>query len=812
MHLRLTHSKDWSRGLKLATCLAALLLVLCVRSSQAQIGSQTIVTRGSKNTDPLRVDATLVGSQTNSFYKVQVDITNVKRPTPGDRNLVIVLYVKGWGEAVTGGVAYSKLVTLQENATTASIEIPVAQDFQQAAWCVGVFEGGNDIENKKMRPKNQQPWQYSYYQQPLLCCSLIQGKNQPDLDVKRELASLNSILAQYFQITVQGAGNQRIATSILQVDDLPTEWWHYLSQSFWIITTETLQELQQTAPQSLEHLRHYVAAGGYLMVVGRSQFDDEEIIGALLNKATETIVWQPIVEPRPDWWTLSSQPRIKKTATQNNATSKTITTTNVTLQNALGQAIQQAPVAVQSTEPEASEPANEEITPAGVLQDSYTALQTVLRPGLGQHFQNSFEIASELDLFYTFGNNNPGTVLRWLQEKRALVADSVETKKANETQFGQGRILLLENSFADVPPEIVKEEIGQMLQESLPNTVCSDGNWFWSNLNRAVGKPPVWTFMVLVGLFGLVLGPGLLFMTGRVGRRSLMLFLVPLVSLLATCTIVVYGVLHEGFDSHVRITSVTTYDADSQSGMAWSRQNYFSGLPPREGLVFSPDTYIRAVPAASSQWYTGGNPRNTVTYSVVMNGEQHAWENWLSPRTQQQLLIGHPVRDPFELPVEIEWAVAPDGANTNFSVIGSQIPEVTITNRSDEELPFVIARGDNNDFYLVEDLGLGESKQAEAISLKDAEFRFSARLNKYDLLPSPPPEMEGGGQLIDLGGNFNSSKNDIANDVLNPAMRDPSRMPAFSFLTVLRTNPAIYVPLEGQHSEDLHFVVGTKRW
>ncbi len=109
----------------------------------------------------------------------------------------------------------------------------------------------------------------------------------------------------------------------------------------------------------------------------------------------------------------------------------------------------------------------------------------------------------------------------------------------------------------------------------------NDGNWFWRNLILSVGKPPVWTFCVFVALFSSLIGPGLLAFTGRMKRRSLLILLVPAISLAATLIIVSYSLLHEGLGTSIRVTGVMALETRSGSGFVWTRQNYFSGLPPR---------------------------------------------------------------------------------------------------------------------------------------------------------------------------------------------------------------------------------------
>ena len=164
-------------------------------------------------------------------------------------------------------------------------------------------------------------------------------------------------------------------------------------------------------------------------------------------------------------------------------------------------------------------------------------------------------------------------------------------------------------------------------------TADSDSDWFWRNLIRTVGKPPVWTFCAIVTLFGALLGPGLLALTGRLRRRSLMIFLVPAISLVASLAIVAYGVLHEGFETHVRITSVQAIDGDAKLGFAWSRQNFFSGSPPRDGLKFSPHTYARPVYAeiSDTNYWAERDPRKDRTCTVNIEPDQQRWSGWLRP-------------------------------------------------------------------------------------------------------------------------------------------------------------------------------------
>ena len=682
--------------------LAALAFTSCLimfseNGNGGQVGNERIATIRIGGKDALSVDTTVECAESLAYCKATVTITNPKRKTPADRNFIVVLYLQGWTDGNSGGVSYSAPVTLAENTRSVTVEIPVARGYQQAAWDIGIFEDGRDIENKKLRAKDDIGWSYFFYTESNLSAKSILGSGDDPKSIEAELMHLDGIVE----------GNKQIATSLgqanrgtldlfkwsyVRIDSLPTEWWHYLSASFWIVSGQTLEELSQE-PEKADALRDYIAAGGTLIVFGAE--NNEDLVSQFIDKE---LSWNKLKLPLEFLF-----------SSTNNQ----------------------------------SEP-----------------VPTELPPNSAQRFAD----------------------------------------KIKETGYQLGKVLVIGSSLKEAPDGLLIQRLQNLTTDGLPSRTNSDGNWFWANLNRDVGKPPVWIFVGLVGLFGCLIGPGLLYLTGRIGRRSLMLFFVPALSLLATASIVGYGILHEGFEAHVRVTSVTTYDADTGRGFSWSRQNYFSGLPPRQGLVFDDSTYVRDVPPSSSNMYGGGNPRNYVGYSVMLDGDKQAWKNWLNPRTQQQLLIGKPITESKpDFPIEV-------------STVDPSSREISVKNVSKTEVPYVALRGRGKDHYFSKKLGPGESVELKPITNQEMGFKLTTLMGKLEMLPTPPPEMEDGGQLFDFGANFNSSKNNNASDVVNLIIRK-NEYPEFCFVTVVPENNLVPVPLKGKPSkENLHFIMGIKRW
>ncbi len=383
-----------------------------------------------------------------------------------------------------------------------------------------------------------------------------------------------------------------------------------------------------------------------------------------------------------------------------------------------------------------------------------------------------------------------------------LVNKLLEGKRHLSRGVGLGRIMVAQQSL----PELLKLDgfadmfINSGRSRITLTSVAYDGSWFWQNLILEVGKPPVLAFCVMVAVFGGVLGPGLLYFTGRMQRRSLMIFLVPAVSLLATLAIVVYGVLHEGFATHVRVHSVTAYDASSQIAFGWSRQNYFSGLPPREGLQFPPDAFVRSVAPDDYQRYSGTpNPRTGINGTVTY-AEQQVWSNWLKPRQHQQLFVGHQV-DPASLPLSMTRAAA--GA-------------VQVSNLTDSVLPFVVLRGEDDDYFIATDVAPKKTVELHPQD-HDSVAVIVGRVGA-DFKPTMPPELASGGDSLMNFGNSRrytrtyAAQTDIISETYRRYLTDAIELEPFEFAVLVPELAAIAIPIKGVQADNVNLVIGVKPW
>ncbi len=648
--------------------------------------TDALVTRSLRNRDVLRIQSTVDSPPGGNTGFVKVSITAPK-PSPADRDLVVVFYVETYGNTNNSNVAYRLPVRLAEGKSLVEMELPYVAFESQALWDVGVFEDGRDIEDKRTQ-RSGANW-INRDQQQFALGALIASVESEDA-IAEELAELYkhvSVLPNQPQSNIPIAG----VTAVSQASE---DWRFYFSRTCWILSSTAVAEIN-LRPQVAEALRTYVAAGGLIVVTTTIDADQLAEVDKLLGGDSATA--------------------------DNRFWSSDFSTEG-------GQVI------VNSSY----------LKPTGLSPQSHPLLRK-----------------------FCFGH---------------VLVTSVQLKEMNSDYWQS----TLSSLFS---PQYLSEQ--------------TDGDWFWRNLIRAVGKPPVWVFCGMVALFGALLGPGLLVFTGRMKRRSLMIFLVPAISLVATGSIVSYGVLHEGFDTYARVTSIQAYDPSVKQGFIWSRQNFFSGLPPREGIHFSPQTYAREVAAEHNDrnYRWDGDPRRGITSTVNILPEQQTWTGWVRPRQQQQLLVGHaaPLK---ELPIELQRAAG----------------KTVVKNIGPNDLAVVLLRGERLDYYFAADLAPGQ-----AVELRpDAVDVVRAKVAKamVDYRPQSPPELGEGGSLLDFGSsarryttqNSFYEMEDILNAHFKRQLSDKLELAPFGFAILTTASDQVEVPLQGRSEENLHLIMGTRAW
>jgi hypothetical protein len=727
---------------------AALLTSLVLQSASLRAQSSVtapdvMVTRARPSAQPLRITTYIETGARRQQAIAHINVKDPKGPSPNDRNLLITLHVTSIGAGI-GGFSTSQTVQLAEGQTQVELQIPFVNSGVQSYWDLEVFESGRSIEDNRTKPNNRLDFQFDESAVQVSYFGALQGTNEPSAEVRSSIGKLTANANLNLAPSSQIAINTMIATTGARV---------------------------------------VAGSGGARIVPTKEASQDWRRYFAYQSWFVSLPTLRECV---------NSRPQIAKALREYVAAGGTVILYGV-------ESVEQLDVVDIWLQREQSK---SEWQFSEFVAERIEAFLAPPEPELeGRNADPQDTSIAKQEKESTRVDKAKLRGLYAMRSKRSMSAEDADKALNNgvslQTRYVEGLVL----SVNTQDPNFTTNLAGTLSPTYNMVTPQSDGNWFWRNLITSVGKPPVWAFAALVGLFGLVLGPGLLLITGMIGRRSLMIFCVPVVAILATLCIISYSVLYEGFDNHIRVISQTRFDVSTGDGFVWSRQNYFCGLTPREGISFSQNVYARPTVADQTERFMYENPKKTSRYRIT-NTDRQYWQGWIRPRQQHQALVGHPVEG-MQSPVRISSTGAGAGKTSALQ----------IENTSAFELPFVVLHTVEDNYYFCDQLAPGESRVCERVPEKEAGAYIQTAM--VDLRPQIPAGMEEGGTLFR---NFNSSSdfrgvgNDMISQTLKKYLSDQLRLPDYCFVTIVPQNELVEVPLEGERSEDLHIIIGEGQW
>jgi hypothetical protein len=250
------------------------------------------------------------------------------------------------------------------------------------------------------------------------------------------------------------------------------------------------------------------------------------------------------------------------------------------------------------------------------------------------------------------------------------------------------------------------------------------GENYWNWLIAGVGKPPVWTFGILIGIFAGLVAPALLYLTTKANRASWLLVLLPLVSLLATLLLVGYSLIYEGFESRIRTRSFTYYDRKEDRGFAWARQTLFSGAPQEKGLVIGRQTELTPM-SWQEEFQSYRSKRRS---QQLWSDQAQQFRLLMAARTQQQYLLRKPVQG-------INW----------FQLGEPTADKWDVTNTSDQTWQLAIFVDLQGDMWAASDVKPGSVASLAILQAGEAEKLASKLRSDNDL--EVPVGLDQGQQL-----------------------------------------------------------------
>ncbi|MGB7346083.1 MAG: hypothetical protein WBD20_17835 [Pirellulaceae bacterium] len=424
--------------------------------------------------------------------------------------------------------------------------------------------------------------------------------------------------------------------------DLPTDWRGLQSFDAVVIQQSELQELAKQSPQRFTALRDWMLCGGTVIV-----FDAESRKSPI---EALRIGFAPDVQSD---WIVSTQ--VNTIATNHRASMYTI-------QDSINSIV-------------SDKEALKNPTANGYGMQNGYGMMTSLTPQ--QMDAQLVQLRLQLSELNT---NHPSRLIGqqiWLQ--RAGGGQVIGIDQANKLDSFSLSVVARTFGYRQSP----------MLRRGVDPLIGDQRVRRW--LIPGVAQPPVYTFMGLLTLFVVLVGPVAYRKTTKSGRGYLMFAIAPILALLTTAMMLIYGVVADGFGTQTRIRQLTWVDGASGDAAERIRGTYFSGVRPIDGLSFGADAEVMVYPDRNDESWETLNQKDSSTMGVVTVSEkrQQFDSSYMPSRAQTQFVVHRPRHQIGQLRLGRPQKVG---------------QTVTLSNEFDFELRNVVIRDRQGDYWWLENL------------------------------------------------------------------------------------------------------------
>lgn len=436
---------------------------------------------------------------------------------------------------------------------------------------------------------------------------------QADLDVLRTIENIDTI-------------------EILPPNELPDRWRDYSSLDLIVISLPDLEELTRDYPQRWEAIRRWVGTGPTLVVydVGK-KFQRLEALDKLLGGA-------PDRDERPadeladhPGWTHAKREHAS---------------TRIRLLDQLIDS-QYRGWNSQGVTPGVGLPATMTENPPFAIR----------RYGLGRVAAMTADDPLRLS-----ESTDPGSDYARIYGAQVAVPEENQPPAGVENYFAPNEMKWLLNQL-DTRNWMTYQRTG--MSTAGPN---SD---FMTFLIAGTGRVPVWSFLFLISLFVVLIGPLNYYLLLRWKRLFLLLVTVPAGAAVVTMALFSYAIISDGLGVRMRARSFTRLDQRSGEATTWARQSYYAGLAPSGGLSFSGDAVV--MPIEERPWQGRGRVRS-LHWS---DEEQQLRSGYISARQTAQFLV----ISTHDSERKLEVSRAADGAPRVTNQLGAKIAHLLLRDR-----------------------------------------------------------------------------------------------------------------------------------
>ncbi len=327
---------------------------------------------------------------------------------------------------------------------------------------------------------------------------------------------------------------------------------------------------------------------------------------------------------------------------------------------------------------------------------------------------------------------------------------------------------------------------------------------YWNLLVPGVGMAPVSSFLVLISLFVVVIGPLNYWLLVRSGRLYLLLVTVPLGAIVVTLSLFGYAFLTDGLGVKARLRSYTEIDQRIGRSVSWSRQSYYAALTPSRGLEFPKSAAVYPIDVQPIEAIYQDKAQHWIDWEYA----QTLAKGYLASRVTSQLMVVQ-ARET-EAQVEIDTT--------------GKAPRAT--NRLGTPLEFLVICDPQGNFFATDGLAEGQTAALSPIAWPDAAERLERAMKA--VRPANPKgyNPREHSHALDFGnsaaywwaGHAESglSEPTVATSVLERALqrlvlKTPDALPPGSYAALAPHSPEVPLGVEQvKQMQSLHVIVG--RW
>lgn len=360
---------------------------------------------------------------------------------------------------------------------------------------------------------------------------------------------------------------------------------------------------------------------------------------------------------------------------------------------------------------------------------------------------------------------------------------------------------------------------------------------FYQWVIPGVAQPPVYTFMGLLGLFVILVGPVAYRKTAKAGRSYLMFAIAPALAMATTAAMLGYGVISDGFGTRVRLRQVTWVDGTTGDAFTRTRGTYFAGIRPAEGLTFAPDAEITLYPDNQNRsWESRVDERFEMRGIVTATPEALLLSREFLPSRQQRQFVVHRPNNGWGR-VRVHSSASDADASSSNAVAkkfedGSSYTgpvAISVVSETASSLQELIICDSQKRYYLLNYLAAGKTGEAVRISREMASKRMGDMYKRQWLVSSIVGQSQSPSQqnFSRRNSGYQGDTTDLLTEQLSlldstvkpnegvfefelqQRMQLLADLPANSFLGLSElTNDAVAIP-SSEVTDSIHYVFGS---